>query len=72
MTLRHCTGTSIRRLAALVVWGLLWGLVVETVDRLMGDPFSPLDVVTLAVQVMLAIALWPLFKRLWGAQARQS
>ena len=46
--------------------------MVETVDRLMGDPFSPLDVLTLAVQVMLAIALWPAFKRLWGAQARQS
>jgi hypothetical protein len=62
----------VRRLAALIVWGLLWGLVVETVDRLLGDPFEPLDVFTLAVQVMLAIALWPLFKRVWGSGAEQA
>jgi hypothetical protein len=62
----------VRRLAALIVWGLLWGLVVETVDRLLGDPFEPLDVFTLAVQVMLAIALWPLFKRVWGSRAEQA
>ena len=57
-----------RRLVALVVWGLLWGVVVEAADRLLGEPFEPLDVVTLAVQVCLAIALWPLFLRLWAAQ----
>jgi hypothetical protein len=58
----------VNRLAALIVWGLLWGLAVETADRVLGDPFEPLDVVTLAVQVCLAIALWPLFARLWGAR----
>ena len=44
------------RLAALLFYALLWGLVVETVDRLLGDPFEPLDVFTLAVQICLAIA----------------
>ncbi len=55
--------------AALLFYALLWGLVVETVDRLMGDPFEPLDVFTLAVQICLAIMLWPLFRRVWGARA---
>jgi hypothetical protein len=52
----------------LVVYCLLWGLAVEGVDRLTGDPFEPLDVATLAVQVGLAILLWPLFRRLWHSQ----
>jgi len=39
----------------LLVYCLLWGLAVEGVDRLTGDPFEPLDVVTLAVQVGLAL-----------------
>jgi hypothetical protein len=60
------------RVAALLVWGLLWGLAVEGADNLLGDPFEPLDVVTLAVQVCLAIALWPLFVRLVGARAERS
>jgi hypothetical protein len=58
-----------RTAAALLFYALVWGLVVETVDRLMGDPFEPLDVFTLAVQVCLAILLWPLFRRLWGSRA---
>jgi hypothetical protein len=58
-----------RTVAALLFYALVWGLVVETVDRLMGDPFEPLDVFTLAVQVCLAIGLWPLFRRLWGTRA---
>jgi hypothetical protein len=57
-----------RTLAALLFYVLVWGLVVETVDRLMGDPFDPLDVLTMAVQICLAILLWPLFRRLWGAR----
>jgi hypothetical protein len=61
----------LRTLAALVFWALLWGLVVETCDRLLGDPFEPLDVFTLAVQICLAIALWPLFRRLWGSRAER-
>jgi hypothetical protein len=52
----------------LVVYCLLWGLAVEGVDRLTGDPFEPLDVFTLAVQVGLAILLWPVFRRLWRSQ----
>ena len=52
----------------LLVYCLLWGLAVEGVDRLTGDPFEPLDVVTLAVQVGLAIVLWPFFQRLWRSQ----
>jgi len=52
----------------LLVYCLLWGLAVEGVDRLTGDPFEPLDVVTLAVQVGLAIVLWPFFRRLWRSQ----
>ena len=52
----------------LFVYCLLWGLAVEGVDRLTGDPFEPLDVVTLTVQVGLAIVLWPFFRRLWRSQ----
>jgi hypothetical protein len=48
----------------LALYCLLWGLAVEGADRLNGDPFSVLDVVTMAVQVGLAILLWPLFRRL--------
>jgi len=43
---------------------VLWGLAVEGADRLNGDPFSTLDVITMAVQVGLAILLWPMFQRL--------
>ena len=50
-------------------YAAVWGLVIETVDRLMGDPFDPLDVLTLAIHVCLAILLWPLFRRLWGRRA---
>ena len=53
--------------AALVVYGLLWGTAVEAADVALGDPFEPLDVFSLAVQVALAILLWPLFRRLWRA-----
>jgi len=60
-----------RTLAALIFYALLWGLAVETVDTLLGDPFEPLDVFPLAVQVCLAIALWPLFRRAWGARAQR-
>lgn len=59
------------RVPALLVWGLLWGLAVEGADHVLGDPFEPLDVVTLAVQVCLAIALWPVFMRLVGARAER-
>ena len=55
----------------LVVYCLLWGLAVEGADRLAGDPFEPLDVVTLAIQVGLAILLWPAFRRLGPGRARQ-
>jgi hypothetical protein len=48
----------------LIVYCLLWGLAAEGADRLVGDPFEPLDVVTLAIQVGLAILLWPVFRRL--------
>ena len=51
----------------LVVYGLLWGGAVELADAALGDPFEPLDVVTLAAQVALAILLWPLFRRAWRA-----
>ena len=44
-----------RVIAALVVYGLLWGAAVETADAGLGDPFEPLDVFSLAVQVVLAI-----------------
>ena len=56
-----------RVVGALVVYGLLWGAAVETADAALGDPFEPLDVFSLAVQVVLAILLWPLFRRLWRA-----
>jgi hypothetical protein len=52
----------------LVVYCLLWGFAVEGVDRLAGDPFEPLDVITLAIQVALAILLWPVFRRLWRSR----
>ena len=48
---------------ALVVYAALWGLAVELADRAMGDPFEPLDVFTLALQLVLAILLWPLARR---------
>ena len=60
-----------RTAAALLFYALVWGLVVETVDRLMGDPFAPLDVFTLGVQICLAILLWPLFRHLWGARGER-
>jgi hypothetical protein len=47
----------------LAAYCALWGLAVEGADRLNGDPFSVLDAVTMAVQVCLAILLWPLFRR---------
>jgi hypothetical protein len=49
---------------ALVVYASLWGLAVEVADRALGDPFEPLDVLTLALQVAIAIALWPLARRM--------
>jgi hypothetical protein len=59
----------VRTAWALIFYACVWGLLVETVDRLMGDPFSTLDVVTLAAQIGLAILLWPLFRRAWGTRA---
>ncbi|MGH2978991.1 MAG: hypothetical protein ACRDLQ_05065 [Solirubrobacterales bacterium] len=53
----------------LVAYCLLWGLAVEGADRLNGDPFSTLDVVTMTVQLGAAILLWPLFQRLWPSSA---
>ena len=53
---------------ALIVYALLWGLAVEAADRALGDPFAPLDVFTMAVQVALAIALWPLARRMLNRQ----
>jgi hypothetical protein len=61
----------VRTIPALLFYAFVWGLVVETVDALLGDPFEPLDVLTLAVQIGLAIVLWPLFKRLWGSRAER-
>lgn len=52
---------------AFVVYALLWGLVVEGFDAVLGDPFDPLDMFTHAFTVGIAIALWPLFKRIWRA-----
>jgi hypothetical protein len=49
---------------ALVVYALLWGFAVEGADWALNDPFEPLDVVTLALQIVLAILLWPLARRL--------
>jgi hypothetical protein len=43
-------------------------LAVEGADRLNGDPFSLLDVLTMAVQVGLAVLLWPAFQRLWRSR----
>jgi hypothetical protein len=56
-----------RFILALAVYVLLWGLVVEGFDAVVGDPFDPEDVLTHAVTVALAIALWPLFRRAWRA-----
>jgi hypothetical protein len=50
---------------------VLWGLAVEGADRLNGDPFSALDVITMAIQVGLAILLWPLFQGLWRSRAER-
>jgi hypothetical protein len=56
-----------RTVVLLAFYGLLWGAAVESADAALGDPFEPLDVFTLAAQVALAIALWPLFRRIWRA-----
>ena len=56
-----------RTAAALVVYCVLWGLVVEGADAAAGDPFDPLDMLTHAVTVGLALLLWPLFRRAWRA-----
>jgi hypothetical protein len=56
-----------RTAAALPVYAVLWGLAVEGLDAAIGDPFEPLDVLTLAVTVGLALAMWPLFRRVWRA-----
>ncbi len=52
---------------ALAVYAVLWGLVVEGLDALLGDPFDPLDALTHAFTVGIALALWPVFKRAWRA-----
>ena len=54
-----------RTAAALAVYALLWGLIVEGFDAAQGDAFDPLDMVTHAVTVGLALAAWPLFRRAW-------
>ena len=51
--------------AALVVYALLWGLLVEGFDAAAGDPFDPVDMLTHAFTVGLALLLWPLFRRVW-------
>jgi hypothetical protein len=53
-------------LLGLAAYCLLWGLVVEAVDRATGDPFAPLDVVTHALWVGAAILALPLFGRVWN------
>jgi hypothetical protein len=53
---------------AFVVYVLLWGLVVEGFDAAAGDPFDPLDMLTHAITVGLALGLWPLFRRAWRAE----
>ena len=53
--------------AALVVYALLWGLVVEGFDAAAGDPFDPLDMLTHAFTVGLALLAWPLFRGRWRA-----
>jgi hypothetical protein len=50
---------------AWAVYAVLWGLVVEGFDAAAGDPFDPVDMLTHAVTVALALALWPLFRRAW-------
>ena len=54
---------------ALVVYALLWGLAVEVADRILGDPFEPLDVFTLALQIALAILLWPMARRMFDRRS---
>jgi hypothetical protein len=61
--------TAVGRVPALVIYAMLWGLAVEGADRLLGDPFEPLDVISLAVQICLAILLWPLFLNVWGSRS---
>lgn len=58
-------------LLGLAVYCLLWGLVVEAVDRATGDSFEPLDVVTHALWVGAAILALPLFGGLWNARRRR-
>ncbi len=55
---------SVHRIARSVAYALVWGLAVETADGVLGDPFEPLDVLTLALQIAVAIALWPLARRM--------
>jgi hypothetical protein len=57
-----------RTAAALIVYSLLWGLVVEGFDAAVGDPFDPGDMLTHALTVALALALWPLSRRAWRAE----
>jgi hypothetical protein len=57
-----------RTAAALIAYALSWGLVVEGLDAAVGDPFDPLDMFTHAFTVALALALWPLFRRVWRAE----
>ena len=57
-----------RAAAALVVYVLIWGLVVEGFDAATGDPFAPEDMLTHAFTVALAILLWPLFRRAWRVE----
>ncbi|HZO58365.1 MAG TPA: hypothetical protein VFB51_01615 [Solirubrobacterales bacterium] len=54
--------------AALVVYAVIWGLVVEGFDAAMGDPFDPGDMLTHAFTVAIALTLWPLFRRAWRAE----
>jgi len=57
-------------LLGLAVYCLLWGLVVEGVDRVSGDSFDPLDVITHAAWVGAAILALPLFGGAWNAWRR--
>ena len=56
-----------RTAAALAVYAVLWGLLVEGLDAAVGDPFDPVDALTHAVTVGLALAMWPLVRRVWRA-----
>jgi hypothetical protein len=53
--------------AALAVYALLWGLAVEGFDAATGDPFDAGDMFTHAFTVALALARWPVFRRVWRA-----